>query len=1185
MLKSSLKAPSSIDHDLFPLLTVRSCVSEADESKNGPRFCAEDKMTGAAYEVRSRKLELVREPVDDAAEEKQREQPHEGQLLSLSNLQRIRRQQARIDALLSAVAQAAATPSVALPIDIYIQEQPTTGDTYVASVEAFAGLSLGDIIRSGWGVMEEQVFLEILSAVESFGYASAGLPPHGNLSVDAIKQLLIVRDGASEARQPSRWVVSDWLLLSDDDNLRGGTFGVSDVESFIADLEWMLHSSFAQLRISTAADGAYLAAAQVEDVINETVERIRSSLMLPASQSAAAAAAAPATTSVGEDGPSTCNAESEDETQKADEATPDLATTKGETHDAKFAPSLTAPAAHPETLTSPMETLPAKTSASGSELHNGVRLTRISARQLHGVDSNSNGVTAVKDTTRNMTLKDKMAYHQAALRDEQMLVNRHRRKNAPLPPRPTPAVHSGRKAATAFSPRSPADEDDVYYDAPSMGMPIHVKPSAYLMQGRRSSTSGNSKSGSSSARKLHSPSSACSPNNASRTPRDGSHSTTNGMSQPQQESKQSQPHQKHPGTPRKQAAALRDQRERLLDDVVNMVVLNQSRRGQCFKVQQEEDRKRRAQRQRVLAQSALSQTTAAGAVQQRMMPAVLERPRVSVTATSSNITAGVLPATTYEPLHSATDRRSSTVLTCSKNMSVSSTSAGPSAAEAVAGANPLGTFLLPAGGWSAHMSESPEPVPPSPCKRRGVHNCVAPPVDAATPHYPKPFGMPRALAGATATTAAAAPQVRQERFGGRGGRTTAVAPLTRPLRPTVGQKLRTSVNVTGNGGVREAPTGPQTKQGVPLQYSARGAHAAASHQTVSRVVSRPGGVAAGEHPLSARGKNRLLTAPPAEVPSKNEAPASPPLPPPQQHLAPASHNQPTPYVKPLPLSALGLRQPSMPGSPHAPTAGGSPRTANNSTSDVHLQNPHGADASLSNPLNAQKSSNGSSNPLPPTPPHFVAAATTTTSGVVQRGSGRDAQRTPNTARPLPPPPAMSPRGYRRVSSTGVVQSRQTGNTNLCSGTRVATPRFHNTVPSPAPLSGRRSAAGGGDATPATTMVHTPHPLLNRTPISLEDDKAFAAVNRKPMRRLVPVKVHANHGVTDRAQQTPWVSPRPGSATLQSRSANVIKAPGGDKQTTSSNAARRRSALRLGNVRPVNEASPGILLRHNRRPTA
>ncbi|KPI84096.1 hypothetical protein ABL78_6852 [Leptomonas seymouri] len=1182
MLKSSLKAPSSIDHDLFPLLTVRSCVSEADESKNGPRFCAEDKMTGAAYEIRSRKLELAREPADCDPTD-QREDQRVSPPMSSSNLQKIRRQQARIDALLSAATLGIAPPSVALPIDIYIQEQPSTGDTYVASVDAFAGLSLGDIIRSGWGVMEEQVFLEILNAVESYGYASAKLPPHGNLSSDAIKQLLIVRDGASEARQPSRWVVSDWLLLSDDDGVRGNDGAADsmfDIESFIGDLEWMLHSSFAQLRISTSTDGAYFSAAQVEDVINETVERIRTFLMQLTAENAAAAAAAAAAeaanvgiASSGVHGPNALGGDAAHEGEMTDKAASVLAVGKISADEAKPDPSSAAPNGHAEASHSPPAMPSTKMPGHGGGARSGMRQSRNSPRQLCSSDY-TNSAAAVKDSTRSMTLKDKMAYHQAALRNEQMLVNKQRRKNAPLPPRPTPVVKPTRKASAVHAVRLPADEEDVYYDAPSFGVTIKVKPSAYLTQGRQTSASGSSKSGRCNMRKLLSPHSARASISDCCTPRDGSRSTTTSKNLPQRASKQSQ--QQQVTTPHKQATTPRDLRERLLDDVVNMAVMNQRRRGQCLKLQQEADRKRREQRQDVLARSIPIRTAAPGDVQQRTMPAVLERPRVAITATSSSNGSNAPQATTYERQRGVMSRRSGTALTFDKGTCTVGGFVGVPPANFAAPSEPSGAFLFQMCEWPANVSESPEPTPPSPHARRVVHNYAAPPGAAAAQQHRTTLATPFPRAGA----AAAATQAGQNRLHGRGrgaveGRAMAITPVTRLLRPTIGQKPRKKVNVTATDGAREVPRGTQARtRGHPLR-SARDAPATDAHLTAPRGMDRPGGVATGGHPLSARGKKQAVATPPAEAPVR-DAPASSQLL--QQQSAYSSKDKTAPYVKPLPLAALGLHSNLSSGTPHVPMAWGGTFTGNNNTSACHGSSPRDEDVPTSKKLKAPKSPGGSARPTLQASPRVAIAPD---GGFVVPPSGaRGTPRPPNTARPLPPQPALSPRGYRRVSSTGVLLLRETRKANLRGGAQVASSHFQYTASPHTPLPGRRAVAGGDGSVAVKAVAHTPRPLLRNKTLEREGNKAFAAVNRRPMRLLVPEKVHVHHIMTEAATQMPRAAPDPGPAAPQSSPAKALKGPCDGKQTTAPSHARRKRTLVLGNVRPVNEASPGILLRHN-----
>lgn len=202
----SLRLPP-VDPELFPLLQLQGCMSDADDSRNGPRYCAQDRVSHNLYEVRCCRL-----PLDRTSSS-----PHS----THDDDACVRRQQARIDALMNAASwlndpKASHTSSsrcVVLPTDVYMQELSVTGETYVACVEPFMGLSLGDWVRSGWPTLEERVFCDILAAVDRYAAVCARLPWHGNISADAIRQRVrIFGDGADPHESASSWVITDWLL-------------------------------------------------------------------------------------------------------------------------------------------------------------------------------------------------------------------------------------------------------------------------------------------------------------------------------------------------------------------------------------------------------------------------------------------------------------------------------------------------------------------------------------------------------------------------------------------------------------------------------------------------------------------------------------------------------------------------------------------------------------------------------------------------------------------------------------------------------------------------------------------------------------------------------------------------------------------------------------------------------------
>ncbi|ESL07072.1 hypothetical protein TRSC58_05245 [Trypanosoma rangeli SC58] len=233
---------------LFPVLTLYSCISDAQESGNGARYSAQDKFTGCMYEVRCLPLNVSSSQSD------------------LDKLLAV--QQKRLDALTSASSRGNVSASVSLPIDAYVQELASSKEYFVVSVSSFGGLSLGDMIRAGCRLLENADFNEILSCVEEYARESMRLPPHRNLTLNALLRQLTVRSGAVEMDHPSRWVIGDWQLLAED-------AAPTTHEELVGDLEWLLYSAFEKLGVSCDPDGNVLRRDVVEMRINETIERIR----------------------------------------------------------------------------------------------------------------------------------------------------------------------------------------------------------------------------------------------------------------------------------------------------------------------------------------------------------------------------------------------------------------------------------------------------------------------------------------------------------------------------------------------------------------------------------------------------------------------------------------------------------------------------------------------------------------------------------------------------------------------------------------------------------------------------------------------------------------------------------------------------------------------------------------------
>ncbi|ORC90831.1 uncharacterized protein TM35_000072550 [Trypanosoma theileri] len=238
-------------NELFPMLTLCHCVSDAEESRNGPRYSAQDKINECMYEMRCLPLEMPNT---------------ESGVTTL-----LHAQQLRLDALIAAAEQQDLPPCVSLPIDVYVQELTSTKEYFVVSVSSCMGLSLGDFIHAGCRLVEEVDFEDILRCVEAYGLVSTRLPPHRNLTLSALLRQLAARPGAVEISHRSRWVIADWLLLSDN------TTPVTPDE-VLGDLEWLLYSAFSKLNVSCDFDGTLLKREVIEMRINATIDRIRRGL-------------------------------------------------------------------------------------------------------------------------------------------------------------------------------------------------------------------------------------------------------------------------------------------------------------------------------------------------------------------------------------------------------------------------------------------------------------------------------------------------------------------------------------------------------------------------------------------------------------------------------------------------------------------------------------------------------------------------------------------------------------------------------------------------------------------------------------------------------------------------------------------------------------------------------------------
>lgn len=381
----SLTAGSSIVSEAFPNLTIRSCISEASESLNGPRYAAQDKHTFFVHEVRYNTVEVSEDTVVYPIEKE------ESPVKSLTDRrcwldqQEERMRQLRLCAKYN-------FPFVSFPQSVYLYASPTNAgctSPSICSVEEFCGLSLGDILRSGWTVVEESLLNDVLEAVEVFGKMIPVLPPHANISADAIKQLLMLREKAVEGQHRSRWVVSDWLLSPPSEEHY-------DLFTTISDIEWMLTSAFSQCHILNDATGTILSPSDLEYRIGTMTSRLRDELALRFGTSSSTVLRA------------------------------------------------------------------------GDALENKEEVEKYLRAAIGEVNyAETPSVSSTVVTSSSMPIRDRLACHQNALRQEQQHLNRYRRKYAQLPPRP-PSV-SGEADY-----RLESEE----YKPKELVSPIMIKPSA-----------------------------------------------------------------------------------------------------------------------------------------------------------------------------------------------------------------------------------------------------------------------------------------------------------------------------------------------------------------------------------------------------------------------------------------------------------------------------------------------------------------------------------------------------------------------------------------------------------------------------------------------------------------------------------------------------------------------------------
>lgn len=202
---------------MFPLLSLKACISPRKESLNGPLFSAVDRTTGEWFEVQT---VTVASASSSAALTYKQCKSRAADLLAASSI---------------------GNAFVLLPEDVYVADEThapvsspiamsssSVADMQLVCVTRMAGPSLADILSNASKkgsresrpqqsshqakmsvVISEASFRKILCAVSTYCSLHLTLPVHGNISLHAIRARQV---GSASSLDDAAWVISDWAL-------------------------------------------------------------------------------------------------------------------------------------------------------------------------------------------------------------------------------------------------------------------------------------------------------------------------------------------------------------------------------------------------------------------------------------------------------------------------------------------------------------------------------------------------------------------------------------------------------------------------------------------------------------------------------------------------------------------------------------------------------------------------------------------------------------------------------------------------------------------------------------------------------------------------------------------------------------------------------------------------------------
>ena len=190
--------------ELFPLLSLRCCRSDAAGSTNGPRYSAQDRFTGIVHEVRAIRVD------------RQLRRSDGGGMFAVK--QRLK--------LLQDAAKLVKAVHLVLPEDAYLTSiemrahtnNDRDGHCYAVSVGPQCGLSLHDLILAGRTTIAYRHFVSLLGCVAHYISVHESLPVHGNITMECImltsdSDFSIDQSSSADVACHVTWCIGDWSLL------------------------------------------------------------------------------------------------------------------------------------------------------------------------------------------------------------------------------------------------------------------------------------------------------------------------------------------------------------------------------------------------------------------------------------------------------------------------------------------------------------------------------------------------------------------------------------------------------------------------------------------------------------------------------------------------------------------------------------------------------------------------------------------------------------------------------------------------------------------------------------------------------------------------------------------------------------------------------------------------------------